>query len=71
VENDILKAFGLKVRLLRNSRGWSQEELAERTGFHRTYIGMLERGERNIALRNIKIISNAFETPMKDFFNDL
>jgi transcriptional regulator with XRE-family HTH domain len=46
-------AFGARVRSLRNDRGWSQELLAHECGLDRTYIGSVERGERNIALDNI------------------
>ena len=45
--------FGKRVRQLRTKRGWSQEELAHRAGLDRTYIGGIERGERNVALLNI------------------
>ena len=45
--------FGTTVRALRARLGVSQEELAERSGLHRTYVGSVERGERNVSLRNI------------------
>ena len=48
-----LKRFGQRVRELRLAAGLSQEELAERTGLHRTYVGGIERGERNIGIRNL------------------
>ena len=41
------------IRSLRQARGWSQELLAERAGVHRTYVGSVERGERNVAIDNI------------------
>ncbi len=57
MKNDILMQFGARIRELRNGRGLSQEKLAELTGFHRTYIGMIERDERNSALINIAIFA--------------
>jgi len=45
--------FGKKLRSLREERGWSQEKLAGECGLDRTYVGSVERGERNIALINI------------------
>lgn len=58
---DALKTFGARVRLRRRELGFSQEELAGISGLHRTYIGSLERGERNIALANIIRLANALE----------
>jgi transcriptional regulator with XRE-family HTH domain len=51
---DILKRFGTRVRELRSAKGWSQEGFADKVGLDRTYIGGIERGERNLALRNIE-----------------
>lgn len=51
--------FGGKVRELRLAKGWTQEELAERTGLHPTYIGGVERGERNLGLDNLLKIARA------------
>ena len=47
----------------RFSRGWSQEDLAEHTGLHRTYIGSLERGERNVSLINITLLAATLLVP--------
>lgn len=55
-------ALGKKVRELRVERGWSQEKLAAVTGLHRTYIGGIERGERNVSLQNILQIARALDT---------
>ena len=57
---DILMAFGDRVRELRKEAGWSQEEFADEAELDRTYIGGIERGERNLALRNIQKIAEAF-----------
>lgn len=55
----ILEKFGQKVREERIKQGLSQEELATKAGVHRTYIGMIERAEKNITLANIEKIANA------------
>jgi len=59
---NILKQFGERVRSLRKSKGWSQEELAKKSGLHRTYIGSIERSERNVSLMNIERIAKALNT---------
>jgi transcriptional regulator with XRE-family HTH domain len=61
-------SFGQQVRHLRRSRGWSQEELAARVGLDRTYIGSVERGERNPGLINIVRLARAMDVPVKQLF---
>jgi len=51
--------FGRRLRALRTERGLSQEALADLAGIHRTYVGSVERGERNIALDNIHAFADA------------
>ncbi len=63
-----LQKFGDKVREERHKLGLSQEELASRAGVHRTYIGMIERAEKNITLENIEKIANALKISIADFF---
>lgn len=58
-----LVLFGTAVRHARESLGMSQEELAERCGLHRTYVGGVERGERNIGLRNVVRLAGALGLP--------
>ncbi|RZD15304.1 MAG: XRE family transcriptional regulator [Candidatus Acidulodesulfobacterium ferriphilum] len=66
----ILEKFGEKVRKERHQKGLSQEELAARAGVHRTYIGMIERAEKNITLENIEKITKALGLKISDFFKD-
>jgi transcriptional regulator with XRE-family HTH domain len=55
----ILIALGQRVRELRAKRQWSQERFADITGVHRTWMGAVERGERNFSFHNLVLISNA------------
>ena len=68
VENNIKKIFGARVRALRTEKGWSQEDFAFQCGLHRTYIGAVERGERNISLENIKKIADTFKIDIAELF---
>ena len=63
---DIKSKFGAKVRALREPRGLSQEKLAELSGLHRTYIGSIERGERNISIINMNRIAIAFRCSLQE-----
>ena len=67
-KSDVLIEFGKRVRELRIKNNWSQEELAYKSGFHRTYIGMIERGERNISLKNIYRLADTFSIDVKELF---
>ena len=64
----IQKKFGKRVRELRRAKSLSQEELAFRAGVHRTYLGGIERGERNPALENIEAIAKALGISLSDLF---
>lgn len=62
----ITKAFGRNVRKFRETRGLSQERLAQLSGLHRTYIGAVERGERNITLLNAQRIALALDLTLAE-----
>ena len=65
---DIRLRFGKAVRKKRHKLGVSQEEFADICGLDRTYIGGIERGERNVALVNIEKIAKALKIPLPDLF---
>ena len=65
-KQSILIKFGERVREIRKEKGLSQEELAHKANFHRTYIGKIERAEKNITLINIEKIANALEVNLKE-----
>ena len=64
----IEKQFGERVRELRRIKGLSQEELAFKSGVHRTYLGSIERGERNPSLKNIAAIAKALGVTLSQLF---
>lgn len=66
--NEYLKSFAQKVRTLREAQGISQEKLAERSDLHRTYIGMVERLERNPSLVCIHKIANGLGIHVSELF---
>lgn len=57
MEGDLQRTLGRNLRAYREARGLSQEAFAEVIGFHRTYVGGLERGERNLTLKNVEKIA--------------
>jgi transcriptional regulator with XRE-family HTH domain len=71
MKDKILIAFGNRVRELRKERNWSQEKLAENSGLHPNYIGMVERGERNPSLLNIVKIASTFELDLSEFLKQI
>lgn len=71
MEKEILIKFGQRVKKERVKQNLSQEELASKAGVHRTYIGMVERAEKNITLENIERIAKALGLNISDLFNGL
>lgn len=68
MKKEILVKFGNKIREERLKRNLSQEKFAEIIGVHRTYIGMIERAEKNITLTNIEKIAKALKIPIDELF---
>lgn len=69
MSEDVLVNFGKVVRKLRQEKLLSQEKLADLCGLHRTYIGDVELGKRNISLENIEKISNALDISLEQIFH--
>ena len=67
----ILKRFGKAVRAKRNELGVSQEEFADMCGLDRSYVGGVERGERNLSLVNIERIAKALKISLSELFRDM
>lgn len=70
MKQEILVLFGKNVRKIRLKQNLSQEQLSYKADLHRTYIGMIERAEKNITLVNIEKIANALNINIQDLFND-
>jgi len=68
-DRKLLKSVGDRIRLERQKRGFSQEELAFKAGLDRTYVGSVERGERNISLINLERIMRALDLTAADALN--
>lgn len=62
--------FGERVRRMRLALGLSQEQLAERSGLHRNYVGGIERGERNLSLVNVLYLAHGLDVPASDLLSD-
>lgn len=67
-KRDVLKAFGERVREIRLQKGLSQEDLARRAALDRSYMGGIERGERNAGLKNVWRIAIALGVRAADLF---
>jgi transcriptional regulator with XRE-family HTH domain len=71
MSDDPKKKFGERIRILRKQAGWSQEELADASGLHRTYVGAVERGERNVSLINIVQFAHALRVKPSDIMEGI
>ena len=62
---DINKQVGFSIRRIREQRGLSQEKLAALAGLHRAYIGQIERGEKNVGLKNLEKVASALDVGIR------
>ena len=68
---DLKRAFGRRVRELREAREWSQERAEQQIGLHWTYIGQVERGERNLTLLSMQKFARGFRIELAELFKGL
>ena len=69
--SDIVKILGQRIKKYRISKGLSQEKLSELAGCHPTYIGQIERGEKNVSVESIEKLSRALNIPLSKLFEKL
>ena len=69
--SDIAKVLGQRIRNYRTDKGLSQEKLAELSGCHHTYIGQIERGEKNATIESIEKIAAALNISLSKLFEEL
>ncbi|NHT18520.1 helix-turn-helix transcriptional regulator [Cellulomonas sp. IC4_254] len=70
MEGELQVTVGRRVRRIRTERGISQEALAGAVGVHRTYLGGVERGERNLTLRSVERLADRLGVPVRDLIGD-
>ncbi len=68
-KKDVQERFGDRLRQLRHGAGLSQETLAEASGLDRSYYGSVERGERNVALKNIEALAAVFDLTISELMD--
>jgi transcriptional regulator with XRE-family HTH domain len=66
--DDALRRLGIRIRELRTQRGWSQEAFADVAGVHRTYMGHIERGEKNLSFQSMLRVANALGVTLSELF---
>jgi transcriptional regulator with XRE-family HTH domain len=68
-EQHFLREMGHRLREWRERRGWTQEHLADQCDLHRTFIGSVERGERNISILNLRLIAGVLRVPLVELLD--
>jgi transcriptional regulator with XRE-family HTH domain len=70
-DKNFLRELGYRIRERRLARKLTQAELGERCGLHRTFIGSVERGERNVSILNLRLIAKVLRVSLADLLNEL
>jgi transcriptional regulator with XRE-family HTH domain len=70
VSSDARRVFAKRMRQIRQVKGLSQEALADLAGLHRTYVGSVERSERNVSIDNMERLARALEVDIVDLLRD-
>jgi transcriptional regulator with XRE-family HTH domain len=70
-DKKFLQSLGSRIRERRLARKWSQAELADRCQLHRTFIGSVERGERNVSVLNLRLLANVLRVPLATLLDGL
>jgi transcriptional regulator with XRE-family HTH domain len=70
-DKNFLREIGYRIREERVARKWSQAELADRCQLHRTFIGSVERGERNVSVLNLRLLAKVLRVPLAKLLNGL
>lgn len=68
---DLLSIIGLRIRSLRKEKGWSQEKLAELADLNASYVGKIERGEKNVTFKSLEKVADALEIPIEELFRQV
>jgi transcriptional regulator with XRE-family HTH domain len=68
---DIQRRLGARIKALRAKKQWSQEELAARCGFHRSYMGAVERGEKNLTIQTLQILARTLGVTIQELFREV
>jgi transcriptional regulator with XRE-family HTH domain len=66
-----LRDLGYRIREHRQAHTWTQAELADKCGLHRTFIGSVERGERNLSILNLRLIAHVLRVSLSQLLNQL
>ena len=70
-DKTFLRDLGYRIREYRQGRNWTQAELAEKCDLHRTFIGSVERGERNLSILNLRVIARVLRVSLAVLLQDL